>query len=90
MATPHYAQADGSSDYAYKFYFRNFLCIHSFPKPKDIIVTSGLLAFVFVIGGESAHHTNPQTGGPGFSVRVISLSLWCPHTTLARQQDLQP
>jgi hypothetical protein len=29
----------------YLFYFRNFPCIHSFPQPKDIIVTSGLLAF---------------------------------------------
>jgi hypothetical protein len=42
------------------------------------------------MGGEPAHRTNPQPGGPGYSVRVISLSLWCPHTTLARQQDLQP
>jgi hypothetical protein len=40
-----------------------------------------------VMGGELAHRTNPQPGGPGFSVRVISLRLWCPHTTLARQQD---
>jgi hypothetical protein len=39
------------------------------------------------MGGEPAHRTNPQPGGPGFFVRVISLSLWCPHTTLARQQD---
>jgi hypothetical protein len=27
-------------------YFRNFLCIQSFPQPKDIIVTSSLLAFI--------------------------------------------
>jgi hypothetical protein len=30
------------------------------------------------MGGEPAHRTNPQLGGPGFSVRVISLGVPTP------------
>jgi hypothetical protein len=70
----------------YLFCFRNFPCIHSFPQPKDIIVTSGLLAFICFCDGWGAGppHQPPNLGDQDF----LSLSLWCPHTTLARQQDL--
>jgi hypothetical protein len=63
------------------FLFRNFPCIHSFPRPKDIIVSLGLLAFIcFCDGwGGGPLHQLPTWGTRIFCQGYLPWPLVSPH-----------
>jgi hypothetical protein len=77
--------------YFHFFYFRNFPWRYSFPQPKDIIVSLGLLAFVcFFMGGELAHCTNPILGDQDFLSGLSPLAFGVPTPLLQGNKICNP
>jgi hypothetical protein len=73
-------------------YFRNFPCIHSFPQPKDIIVTSGLLAFICFCDGWGAGplHQPPTLGDQDFLSGLSPLAFGVPTPPLQGNKICNP
>jgi hypothetical protein len=72
--------------------FRNFLCIHSVPQPKDIIVTSGLLAFICFCDGRGAGppHQPPTWGTRIFCQGYLPLAFGVPTPLLQGNKFCNP
>jgi hypothetical protein len=74
-------------------YFRNFPCIHSFPQPKDITVTSGLLAFIYVffwwVGSRPTAPT-PNLGDRDFLSGLSPLAFGVPTPLLQGNKICNP
>jgi hypothetical protein len=61
------------------YLFRNFPCIHSFPQPKDIIVSLGLLAYTV----KPLHRSRIRHSVSMVPERIL-FQLWFPHLSFSR------